>query len=154
MVVRVVVIVVVAVDVSVVGVEIESLFVMLLLARSRSLYARISKYITGKDRHSVRAQTVSYCFEAYYTGYRLKYYVFARILALCQPINLTNPIRQLYSSGYSAYSCLIGLVVLIGRHSAMNLSKSLIVSNKTIVITAHLCSETTVFAKNPTFRQA
>jgi hypothetical protein len=60
----------------------------------------------------------------------VKYYVFAQILALCRPINLPNPIRQLYSSGYYAYSCLIGLVVLTGRLSAMNLAKSLIVSEK------------------------
>jgi hypothetical protein len=75
----------------------------------------------------------------------VKYTVFAQILALCRPIDFTNPIRQLYSSGYSAYSCLIGLVVLIGRHSAMNLAKRLIVSEKTIVIIAYLCSETAVF---------
>jgi hypothetical protein len=60
----------------------------------------------------------------------VKYYVFALILALCRPIQFTNPIRQLYSSGDSAYSCLIGLVDLTGRLSAMNLAKSLNVSNK------------------------
>jgi hypothetical protein len=91
----------------------------------------ISKiYITGTDRRTVRAQTVLDCFKAYNTRYAVKYTVFAQILALCRPINLTNPIRQLSSLGYSAYSCLIGLVVLIGRQSAMNLAKSLIISNK------------------------
>jgi hypothetical protein len=75
----------------------------------------------------------------------VEYLFFARILALCRPINLTNPIRQLYTSGYSAYSCLIGLVDLIGGHSARNLAKALIVSKKTILIIAHLCSETVVF---------
>jgi hypothetical protein len=57
----------------------------------------------------------------------VEYLFFAWILALCRPINLTNPIRQLYTLVYSAYSCLIGLVVLICRLSAMNLAKSLIV---------------------------
>jgi hypothetical protein len=61
----------------------------------------------------------------------VKYYVFAQIFALCRPINLPNPIRQLYTSGYSTYSCLIGLVVVLtGRLSAINLAKSLIVSEK------------------------
>jgi hypothetical protein len=61
----------------------------------------------------------------------VKYHGFDQILALCRPINFTNPIRQLYSLGYSAYSCLIGSVELIGRLSAaMNLAKSLIVSKK------------------------
>jgi hypothetical protein len=60
----------------------------------------------------------------------VEYLFFAQNLALCQPINLTNPIRQLYTSVYSADSCLIGLVVLIARLSAMNLAKSLILSEK------------------------
>jgi hypothetical protein len=60
----------------------------------------------------------------------VEYHVFAIILALCRSIQSTNPIRQLYTSGYSAYSCLIGLVDLIGGHSAMNLAKSLIISEK------------------------
>jgi hypothetical protein len=58
----------------------------------------------------------------------VEYHVFAIILALCRSVQSTNPIRQLYTSGYSAYSCLIGLVDLIGGHSAMNLAKSLILS--------------------------
>jgi hypothetical protein len=82
----------------------------------------------------------------------VKYYVFAQILALCRPSNLPNPIRQLFTSGYSAYSCLIGLVVLIGRLSAMNLAKSPIGQQKTIVIIAHPCSETEFFANWNAFR--
>jgi hypothetical protein len=60
----------------------------------------------------------------------VEYHVFAIVLALCRSIQSTNPIRQLYISGYSAYSCLIGSVDLIGGHSAMNLAKSLILSEK------------------------
>jgi hypothetical protein len=71
--------------------------------------------------------------KAYNTRYEVKYHVFAIILALCRPIQSTNPIRQLYSSGYSAYSCLIGLVDLIGRISAMNLAKALIVLKKKLI---------------------
>jgi hypothetical protein len=66
----------------------------------------------------------------YNARYLVKYHVFAQILALCRAIKSTNPIKQLYSSGYSAYSCLIGLVDLITRLSAMNLAKSLIVSEQ------------------------
>jgi hypothetical protein len=77
----------------------------------------------------------------------VEYLFYARIIALCRPINLTNPIRQLYTSVYSAYSYLIGLVDLIGRHSAMNLAKSLIVLEKTIPIIAHLCSEMAIFGQ-------
>jgi hypothetical protein len=84
----------------------------------------------------------------------VKYTVFAQILALCRPINLTNQIRQLHSSVYSAYSCLIGIVDLIGGHSAINLAKSLIVSKKTIPIITHLGSEMSVFGEDTTFRQA
>jgi hypothetical protein len=60
----------------------------------------------------------------------VKYHVFAIILALCRSIQSTNPIRQLYTSVYCVYSCQKGLVDLIGGHSAMNLAKSLIVSEK------------------------
>jgi hypothetical protein len=77
----------------------------------------------------------------------VEYPVFAIILALCRSIQSTNPIRQLYTSDYSAYSCLIGLVDLIGGHSAMNLAKPLIVSEKTFPIIAHLCSELAVFGR-------
>jgi hypothetical protein len=42
---------------------------------------------------------------------------------------------------------MIGLEDLIAQLSAMNLAKSLIVSEKTIVITAHLCSEMAVFGR-------
>jgi hypothetical protein len=99
-------------------------------ARSEWNQAQSPKYITGTDRRTVRAQTISYCCKAYNTVYAVKYLFFARILALCRPINLTNPIRQLYTLVYSAYSYLIGLVDLIGGHSAMNLAKALIVSKK------------------------
>jgi hypothetical protein len=117
----------------------------LLVAGSRWIPARYPKYMTGTDIRSVRAQTLLSLTQAYNTGDRAKYPVFAIILALCRSIQSTNKIRQLYTLGYSAYSCLIGLVDLIGGHSAMNLAKSLIVSNKTISVTAHLCSETEVF---------
>jgi hypothetical protein len=82
----------------------------------------------------------------------VKYHVFAQILALCGAIKSTNPIRQLYSSGYSAYSCLIGLVDLIARLSAMNLAKSLIVSEKTIVIIRTYAVKGQFFAEIPIFR--
>jgi hypothetical protein len=124
------------------------------LAGSEWIPVQYPKYITGTDRRTVRAQTVLDCFKAYNTRYAVKYTVFARILALCQPINLTNPIRQLYSWVYSAYSCLIGIVVLIGGYSAMNLAKSLILSKTTISIIAHLCSEIGVFGEDPTLRHA
>jgi hypothetical protein len=117
-------------------------------ARSRWNHAQYPKYITGTDRHTIRAQTVSDWFKAFNARYAVEYLFFARILALCRPINVTNPIRQLYTSLYSAYSCLIGLVKLIGGHSAMNLAKSLIGSKKTIVFIAHLCSEMAVFGRN------
>jgi hypothetical protein len=62
----------------------------------------------------------------------VKYYVFAKILALCRARIITNnPIRQLYSLSYCACSCLIGLADLTARLSAMNLAKALIVSEKT-----------------------
>jgi hypothetical protein len=60
----------------------------------------------------------------------VKYLVFAIILVLCRSIQSTNPVRHFYTPVNSAYSCLIGLVDLIGGHSAMNLAKSLIVSEK------------------------
>jgi hypothetical protein len=75
------------------------------LTGSHSFHTLISNFITGTDRpYCSRKVCLS---RPYNTGYRVKYPVFARILALCRPINLTYPIRQLYISGYSAYSCLI-----------------------------------------------
>jgi hypothetical protein len=59
----------------------------------------------------------------YNTRYRVKYYSFAKQLALCRAQIITNPIRQLYSLSYCVYSCLIGLVDLTARPSAMNLAK-------------------------------
>jgi hypothetical protein len=91
---------------------------------------RYHKYITGTDRRTVRAQTVLRLDASFNTRYAVKYYVFAPILALCRSIQSTNPIRQLYSLVNTAYSCQIGLVDLIGGHSAMNLAKSPIVSKK------------------------
>jgi hypothetical protein len=111
-------------------ISINTISILLLKARSEWNHAQYPKYITGTDRRTVRAQTVLSLTQPFNARYAVEYLFFARILALCQPINLTNPIRQLYTSVYSAYSCLIGLVVLIGRLSAMNLAKSLIVSEK------------------------
>jgi hypothetical protein len=84
------------------------------MAGSEWIPAQYPKFISGTDIRTVPAQTVLSLTQPYNTGYRVKYRVFALILALCRPINVTNPIRQLYSSDYSAYSCLIGLVILIG----------------------------------------
>jgi hypothetical protein len=92
-----------------------------------SFHRLISNLITGTDR---RARTVLSLMRPYNTRCAVKYPFFAQILTLCRAIKSTNPIRQFYSSGYSAYSCLIGLVDLIARLSAMILAKSLIVSNK------------------------
>jgi hypothetical protein len=72
---------------------------------------------------TVRSQTVLSLTQPFNTGYRVKYPDFALILALCQAIKSTSPIRQLYASGYSAYRCMIGLVDLIARLCAMNLAK-------------------------------
>jgi hypothetical protein len=49
---------------------------------------------------------------------------------------------------------MVGIVIIRARHSAKIREKSHFVSEKTIVITAHLCSETAVFAQIATFRQA
>jgi hypothetical protein len=49
---------------------------------------------------------------------------------------------------------IVGIVIPRARHSAKNRAKSLIIPEKSFLIIAHLCSETAVFAKNPTFRQA
>jgi hypothetical protein len=68
----------------------------------------------------------------------VEYPFFAQILALCRARIITNPIKQLYSLSGCVYSCLIGLVTIWSRLSAMY-------RIKTIVITAHLCSETAVF---------
>jgi hypothetical protein len=84
----------------------------------------------GRTDGNVSARTVLSLTPLYNTGYWVKYHVFDQILALCRAIKSTNPIRQLYSSGYSVYSCLIGLVDLIAQLCAMNLAKLLIVSEK------------------------
>jgi hypothetical protein len=46
---------------------------MSIMARSKWNHAWISKYITGTDRRSVHAQTVSVFFIAYNTRYAVKY---------------------------------------------------------------------------------
>jgi hypothetical protein len=84
----------------------------------------------------------------------VKYQFFARILALCRGRIITNPIRQLYSLSYCAYSCLIGLVIIWSRLRAMNLAKPLIGSKIAFSIITHLCSEMAVFGRKSTFRQA
>jgi hypothetical protein len=125
-----------------------------LWAGSKGIPARYPKYITGTYRRTVRAHTVLDCFKAYNTRYAVKYTVFARILVLYRPINLTNPIRQLYTSGYSVYSCLIGIVDLMGGHSAMNLAKSLIVSKKLFQWSRTYAVKWEFLAENLTFRKA
>jgi hypothetical protein len=82
--------------------------------RSKWNHAQYPKYINGTDRRTVRTQTVLSLTQPFNARYAVEYLFFAQILALCRLINLTNPIRQLYTSVYSVYSCLIGLVVLIG----------------------------------------
>jgi hypothetical protein len=54
--------------------------------------ARYRKYITGTDRRSVRGRTVLSLSHAFNARYAVKYPFFAPILALCRPINFTNPI--------------------------------------------------------------
>jgi hypothetical protein len=77
-------------------------------------------------------------------SYRVKYPFFAPILAVFRAQAITNPIRQWSSSCYSAYHWLIGLLIARARHTAKIGAKSLIGQKKTILITAHLCSETAV----------
>jgi hypothetical protein len=88
----------------------------------------------------------------------VKHPVFAIILALCQARIITNPIRQLYSLAYCAYSCLIGLVIIWTRLRAMNLAKSLIVPEKNFFNHRAPMQWNGSFwpkiSPNPTFRQA
>jgi hypothetical protein len=53
----------------------------LLAARSEWNHARIFKYITGTDRHYVRAQTELRLTHPYNTAYLVKYLVFAPIFS-------------------------------------------------------------------------
>jgi hypothetical protein len=57
------------------------------------LCADIELYITGTDRRTVRAPTVLSLTQPFNTGYRVKYPVFARILAQSQDQIITNPNR-------------------------------------------------------------
>jgi hypothetical protein len=54
--------------------------------------ARYRKYITGTDRRSVRGQTVLSLSHAFNARYAVKHPFSAPILALCRPINFTNPL--------------------------------------------------------------
>jgi hypothetical protein len=59
------------------------------MARSRWFHAQISKYITGTDRRTVRAQTVLSLKQPYNTRYGVKYPFFAQFLT---PIGAQNPL--------------------------------------------------------------
>jgi hypothetical protein len=56
------------------------------------ILSRISKYITGTDRRTVRAQTNLSLPRPYNAGYRVKYNLSANFITLCRAINFTNPI--------------------------------------------------------------
>jgi hypothetical protein len=66
----------------------------------------------------------------YNTGYRVKYYVFALILALWQARIITNPTIQSSSFKHAEDDCMVGLVIIRARHSAKIRAKSLIRSEK------------------------
>jgi hypothetical protein len=55
---------------------------------------------------------------------------------------------------YIAAMRMVGIVELIARHGANIRAKLLIVSKKTVVFTAHLCSEKQYFVEIATFWQA
>jgi hypothetical protein len=76
----------------------------------------------------------------------VKYPIFARFLALCRVRSITIPTIGLGSLHSIAPKPIVGIVFPRARRSAKIRAKSLIVSNKTNVITAHLCSETAVFS--------
>jgi hypothetical protein len=78
----------------------------------------------------------------------LKYPFFARILALWQALKSTNLTIRMASLHYIAAMRMVGLVELIARHGANIRAKSLIVSKKTNLIIAHLCSEMAVSCQN------
>jgi hypothetical protein len=105
------------------------------------------KYITGTDRPYCSRKDSFKLDAAFNARYAVEYHVFAIILALCRARIINNPIRQLYSLSYCAYSCLIGLIINWSRLRAMNLAKSLIILEKTFSIIAHLCSEMAVFGR-------
>jgi hypothetical protein len=107
-----------------------------LLGGSRWFYARISYYITGTDRRSVRRRTVFPLMRPYNRRYVVKYPLFAQILALCRARIITNPIRQLYSC-----------VKLSDWISKFDSSVSAMILAKSMII-VRLCSETVL----PKFR--
>jgi hypothetical protein len=79
----------------------------------------------------------------------VEYPFFARFLALCRARGITIPTIGLGSLHYIAPKPIVGIVIIRARHSAKIRAKSLIVSEKkTVVITAHLCSEMAVFGRN------
>jgi hypothetical protein len=63
-------------------------------ARSEWIPVQYPKYITGTDRHTVRAQTVLSLTQPYNTRYEVKYPFFAQFLT---PIGAQNPLIYLYT---------------------------------------------------------
>jgi hypothetical protein len=82
----------------------------------------------------------------------VKYQFFARILALCRVQIITNQNIHMASLHSITSMCMVWIVIIRARHSAKFRAKSLIVSEKTISIIAHLCSEMAVSDRNSTFR--
>jgi hypothetical protein len=80
--------------------------------------------------------------------------LFRTVLSLSQPFNTGYHVEYPFFAQFLAIAPkpIVGIVIIRARHSAKIRAKSLIVSEKTIVITAHLCSETAVFAQIPAFR--
>jgi hypothetical protein len=127
---------------------------IMLKASSPPNHVVVWKYITGTDRRSVRGQTVLSLPRPFNTGYRVKYHIFARILAVCRARAITNPTMHSASFYCNEAEWIVGIVIARAQHTARIRAKSLNVSEKTIIITAHICSETTVFDQKCTFRQA
>jgi hypothetical protein len=100
------------------------------MAGSGSNHGVIWKYITGTDRRYCPRTDYFKLDATFNTGYRVRYPFFAQILAVCRARAITIP------------------TIHSARHTAKIRAKSLIISNKTIPITAHLCSETAVFDHN------
>jgi hypothetical protein len=78
----------------------------------------------------------------------VKYPFFAQFLALCRARGITIPTIGLGSLHYIAPKPIVQIVIIRARHSAKIREKSQIVSEKTIPIIAHLCSEIAVFCRN------
>jgi hypothetical protein len=66
----------------------------------------------------------------YNTRYAVKYWFFARILALCQARIITIPTIHMCSLHTITPMCMVGIVIIRARHSAKIWAKSLIVSKK------------------------